>query len=103
MVLTGHDTNLSNIAGTLNLNWIIDGRRDDTPPGGALLFELRQLPDSSYQVSLSITPRRRLEQMRNVTPLTLDTPPARANIFIPGCSNFGGDVSLATGRVFSKP
>ena len=27
-----------------------------------------------------------LDQMRNVTPLTLDAPPARANIFIPGCS-----------------
>ncbi len=88
VVLTGHDTNLSNIAGTLNLNWIIDGRRDDTPPGGALLFELRQLPDSSYQVSVHYTAQT-LEQMRNVTPLTLDTPPARANIFIPGCSNPG--------------
>jgi 4-phytase / acid phosphatase len=42
VVLTGHDTNLSNIAGMLNVNWLIDGRRDDAPPGGALVFELRQ-------------------------------------------------------------
>ena len=88
IVLTGHDTNLSNIAGALNLNWIVDGRRDDTPPGGAFIFELRQLSDGSYQVSLHYTAQT-LEQMRKVTPLTLETPPARANIFIPGCSTSG--------------
>ncbi len=89
VVLTGHDTNLANIAGMLNLNWLIDGRRDDTPPGGALVFELRQRPDNgSYQVSAYYTAQT-LEQMRNVSLLTLDTPPARANIFIPGCSNPG--------------
>ena len=40
LILVGHDTNLAAIAGALNLNWLIDGRRDDTPPGGALVFEL---------------------------------------------------------------
>jgi 4-phytase/acid phosphatase len=89
VVLTGHDTNLTNIAGVLNLNWIIDGRRDDTPPGGALIFELRKRSDSAaYEVSIFYTAQT-LEQMRNLTPLTLDAPPARANIFIPGCSNAG--------------
>jgi 4-phytase/acid phosphatase len=88
VLLTGHDTNLSNIAGTLNINWLIDGRRDDTPPGGALIFDLWQQPDGSYQVSLHYTAQT-LEQMRNLTPLTLENPPARANVFIPGCSGAG--------------
>jgi 4-phytase/acid phosphatase len=89
VILTGHDTNLANIAGMLNLNWLIDERRDDTPPGGALIFELRQRPDSgSYHVSLYYTAQT-LEQMRTVSPLTLDKPPVRANIFVPGCSNPG--------------
>ncbi len=89
VVITGHDTNLTNIAGMLNLNWLIDGRRDDTPPGGALVFEVRQSPGGgSYQVSVYYTAQT-LEQMRNVSPLTLEAPPARANIFIPGCSNPG--------------
>jgi 4-phytase / acid phosphatase len=89
VVLTGHDTNLANIAGALNLNWIMDGRRDDTPPGGALVFELRKRPESEqYGVSIHYTAQT-LEQMRNLTPLTLDAPPARANIFIPGCSTAG--------------
>jgi 4-phytase/acid phosphatase len=88
VVLTGHDTNLSNMAATLNLNWIIDGRRDDTPPGGALVFELRELPGESYVVSTYYVAQT-LEQMRSLTPLTLQEPPARANVFVPGCSKAG--------------
>lgn len=86
VILVGHDTNLANIAGTLNLNWLIDGRRDDTPPGGALVFELWEHPaTSTYQVRAYYTSQT-LEQMRNVTMLTPESPPARANVFIPGCS-----------------
>jgi len=86
VVLVGHDTNLANIAGMLNLNWVVDGRRDDTPPGGAFVFELRQAPNGSgYEVNTYYTAQT-LEQMRQATPLTLEKPPARANIFIPGCS-----------------
>ena len=44
LILCGHDTNLVSIAGALHLNWIIDGRKDDTPPGGALVFELWKMP-----------------------------------------------------------
>jgi 4-phytase/acid phosphatase len=92
VVLTGHDTNLANIAGALNLNWIIDGRRDDTPPGGALIFELRQGRGSGvFEVSTYYLAQT-LEQMRNLTPLSplnLAKPPARADVFVPGCSQPG--------------
>jgi 4-phytase / acid phosphatase len=88
--LVGHDTNLANIAGTLGLNWLIDDRRDDTPPGGALIFELWGSSETStYEVRAYYTAQT-LEQMRNVTALTLEHPPAKANVFIPGCST-GGD------------
>ena len=91
VVLVGHDTNLANIAGALNLNWIVDGRRDDTPPGGALVFTLWERSGSSnYDVQAYYTAQT-LEQMRNLTELTLDVPPARANVFIPGCSTAGDD------------
>ena len=87
VILVGHDTNLANIAGTLGLNWFIDGRQDDTPPGGALVFELWQYPDTShYEVRMYFTSQT-LEQMREATVLTPNTPPARANVFLPGCSN----------------
>jgi len=42
LFLVGHDTNLANLAGVLRLNWIVDGRRDDTPPGSAIIIELWQ-------------------------------------------------------------
>ena len=93
IVMVGHDTNLSNIAGMLNINWLIDGRRDDTPPGGALIFELWQAPTpSGYEVRAYYTAQT-LEQMRNVTLLTLDKPPSRASVFLPGCSN--GEIDFA--------
>jgi 4-phytase / acid phosphatase len=93
VVMVGHDTNLANIAGALNLNWIIDGRRDDTPPGGALVFTLwKRSGNSNYDVQAYYTSQT-LEQMRNLTELTLDEPPARANVFIPGCSTSGDDFS----------
>jgi 4-phytase/acid phosphatase len=90
VILVGHDTNLANIAGALNLNWLIDGRQDDTPPGGALIFELwESSAASTYEVRTYYTAQT-LDQMRSVTALTLENPPARANVFIPGCST-GGD------------
>ena len=90
VILVGHDTNLANMAGALNLNWLVDGRRDDTPPGGALVFELWVHPETStYEIRAYYTSQT-LEQMRKVTKLTLEDPPARANVFIPGCST-GGD------------
>ena len=41
LIVVGHDTNISNIAGLLGISWLLDGYPpDDTPPGGALVFEL---------------------------------------------------------------
>jgi 4-phytase / acid phosphatase len=101
VILVGHDTNLANIAGMLSLNWLLDGRRDDTPPGGALVFELWQYPGvSSYKVRAFYTAQS-LEQMRNVTTLTLDRPPATANVFVPGCST-GGDGFFCEWKSFQQ-
>src|ERR1035437_103957 len=47
LVIVGHDANLSNIQGTLNLSWLLPGDLpNDTPPGGALVFELWRQPRS---------------------------------------------------------
>lgn len=68
------------------MNWIADGRRDDTPPGGALVFELwKTRTTEDYQVRVYFTVQT-LEQMRLATPLTLETPPQRVPVFLPGCS-----------------
>jgi 4-phytase/acid phosphatase len=93
LFLSGHDTNIATVAGALDLKWIIDGRRDDTPPGGALVFELWRSASGAYSVRLRYTAQT-LDQMRNATPLTLANPPADALVFVPACGKADGACSL---------
>ena len=86
LFLVGHDTNISTVAGTLGISWLIDGRRDDTPPGGALVFEVWSSPKTKDYAVRTYYISQTMQQMRDMVPLTLTVPPARANIFIPGCS-----------------
>jgi len=86
VILVGHDTNIVTSAGALGIDWIEDGRVDDTPPGGALVFELwRSRVDGKPFVRLEYTAQT-LEQMRKGETLTPANPPAEAPIFVPGCS-----------------
>jgi len=86
LVIVGHDSNLGNIQGALNLSWLLPGYQpNDTPPGGALVFELwRQPANGEYSVRTYYTAQT-LEQMRQALPLTLDSPPAKAAVFVPAC------------------
>jgi 4-phytase/acid phosphatase len=86
LFLIGHDTNLTTIGGLLGLTWIADGRRDDTPPGGSLVFELwkdRKSGEVSVRTYFTV---QTLEQMRSSVELTLSNPPQRVPVFLPGCS-----------------
>jgi 4-phytase / acid phosphatase len=89
LILVGHDTNLTNISGALDLGWLIDGRRDDTPPGGALVFEVWKQGSGDYAVRTYFMAQT-LDQMRNAAPLSLATPPEREGVFVPGCSRADG-------------
>lgn len=86
VVLVGHDTNISNIAGALGFSWRLQGYQpDDTPPGGALVFELwREPAEGKYSVRAYFICQT-LNQMRDALPLTLDSPPARAPLVVAGC------------------
>ena len=86
LIVVGHDTNISNIAGLLGISWLLDGYPpDDTPPGGALVFELWQQAQGEMAVSTYYVAQS-TGQMRNLAPLRLDSPPLKSPIFIPGCS-----------------
>lgn len=87
VVVMGHDTNLINLGGLLGLNWQVPGAADNPVlPGGALLVELRQrTADQRWLVRVSYVGQT-LEQIRTLTPLSLEHPPAIAPIFIPDCS-----------------
>lgn len=92
LLLAGHDTNIAAVAGVLGLHWIIDGRMDDTPPGGALIFELWKTTEGTYRVRLFYTAQT-LDQMRKASALTLTNPPLEVPLFVPGCS--GPDMSCS--------
>jgi 4-phytase/acid phosphatase len=92
LVITGHDTNLSNIAGMLGISWLLSGYQPvETPPGGALVFELWRQGTGEFVVSTYFTAQS-LEQMRKVLPLSLDDPPLKSPIFLPGCGR--GDQNM---------
>jgi len=86
LFLVGHDTNLSSIAGLLNLTWIVDGRRDDTPPGGTLIFELWRTRSTGNYFVQTWYATQTLEQMRSASALTLSDPPQRVHLYLPACS-----------------
>jgi 4-phytase/acid phosphatase len=90
LILVGHDTNLANIGGAMGLSWLIDGRRDDMPPGGALVFELWKRRDTGEYLVRTFYEAQTLDQMRNATPLSLQSPPQRVPVFVPGCSRADG-------------
>jgi 4-phytase/acid phosphatase len=85
VILVGHDTNIVTVAGALHIDWVFDGRADDTPPGGALLFELWRPRDGGKPFVRLEYIAQTLEQMRNSETLTPQNPPAVAPIFVPGC------------------
>ncbi len=87
IVLIASDTNISAFASLYHLDWLLPGYQSNTcSPGGAIVFELRQsLLTGEYLVRASYVGQT-LDQLRNLTPLTLAEPPASAPVFIPGCS-----------------
>jgi len=95
-ILVGHDTNLSNLSGMLDLRWRVPGQvPDDTPPESALIFSLwRGGAGSEWSAKLEfVTPS--LDQMRDLEPLTLESPPARLSLPIPACGSPSADGGCA--------
>ena len=86
LFLAGHDTNLSNISGMLDLSWRLAGyQTDETPPGGALIFSLWR--DSGGHLSVRTEYlAQTLDQMRNAEHLSAAKPPASQEVRIPGCA-----------------
>ena len=74
----GHDTNIANLAGIMDVTWTQAGyQRNQTPPAGALVFEVRLGPDKKQRVYTSYLAQSP-EQMRKAVPLTLELPPAES-------------------------
>jgi len=99
VVLTASNTNVTGLAGLLQLDWLVAGyQRDVAALGGALVFELRQSQRTGEFIVRAAYIAQTMDQLRNRTPLTLAAPPANVPVFIPGCSidNATFDCPLST-------
>ncbi len=87
LFLLGHDSDVSYLAGMLGISWLLgDYAPNCRPPGGAIVFEIWRDPASGKRSVRTYLRAQTLDQLRFATPLSLQTPPAKAPIFIPGCS-----------------
>ena len=86
-VLVGHDTNIADLGGFLDLHWKVPSYpRDDPPPGGALGFEV--LADAQGNRFVRAFYRSQtMDQVRELQPLTAGNAPAYEYLAIPGCAD----------------
>jgi len=87
IVLIASNTNLTGVAGLFHLDWLLPGYQADvSAPGGAMVLELRQSQSTGEYIVRASYVAQTMDQLRNLTALSLDAPPASAPVFIPGCS-----------------
>jgi hypothetical protein len=87
-VIISSDYYLSGLAGLLDAHWSLpDYQPDFCPPGGALVFELRQVTATGQYLVRVFYTAQTFDQLRNLTPLTLGAPPATQQLLIPGGSS----------------
>jgi 4-phytase/acid phosphatase len=88
LVIISSDYYLSGLAGLLDAHWLLpDYQPDFCPPGGALVFELRQVTATGQYLVRVFYTAQTFDQLRNLTPLTLGTPPATQQLLVPGGSS----------------
>jgi 4-phytase/acid phosphatase len=88
LVIISSDFYLAGLAGLLDAHWLLPGYQPDfCAPGGALVFELRQVRATGQYLVRVFYTAQTFDQLRNLTPLTLQVPPATMQLLIPGGSN----------------
>jgi 4-phytase/acid phosphatase len=86
VIFAGHDTNIANVAAMLGVCWKLpDLPENDTPPAGALVFELhRSTQTSKYSLQIRYV-YQMVEQLRTKSGLTLERPPKWIDVAVPRC------------------
>ena len=85
IVLTGHDTNLSNLAGVFGLDWHLPDQPDITAPGTMLAFERWRAKETGATVLRMRLFYQGMDQVRTLS----DTPLRTLTIVPPACDNAG--------------
>ncbi|HXD36903.1 MAG TPA: histidine-type phosphatase [Rhodanobacter sp.] len=85
-VLVGHDTNIADLGGMLDLHWQVpDYPRDDPPPGGAIGFEVLANP-AGQQFVRAFYRAQTMDQVRELQQLDAANAPSYTYLPIPGCA-----------------
>lgn len=93
VIFAGHDTNIANIAGIFDFKWKpCDLPENDTPPAGALVFELYKDPlKDNYWIRVRYV-YQRVKQLRTRVPLSLAHPPQWLDVALLSCRNDDCDI-----------
>ena len=95
VVIISSDGYVTGLAGLLRMHWLLPGYQPDfSAPGGALVFELRQARSTKEYLVRAFYTSQTFDQLRNLTPLTLQNPPASMQLLIPGGSNSATDLDV---------
>ena len=98
-VIISSDLFVIGLAGLLGLHWQLPGYQPDyCAPGGALVFELRQSRASGEYLVRAFYTAQTWDQLRNLTPLTLEVPPATVQLLIPGGREPGAGLDVTFER-----
>jgi len=88
LVIISSDAYLAGLAGLLHMHWLLPGYQPDfCPPGGALVFELRQVTATGRYLVRVFYTAQTFDQLRNLTTLSLGVPPATQQLLVPGGSS----------------
>ena len=68
-IIFGHDTTLENMAGFFGLDWALKNQPDNTPPGGALVFEVYRDDKSASEFLRTSLLYQTADQLRQATVL----------------------------------
>ena len=98
LVIVSSDDYVAGLAGLLDLHWLLSGYQPDfCAPGGALVFELRQVTTTGQYLVRVFYTAQTFDQLRDLTPLTLAAPPATMQLLVPGGSSTTNlDVDFST-------
>jgi 4-phytase/acid phosphatase len=82
-VISGHDTNLSNLAGVFGLSWILPDEPDVTAPDTTLAFEVWRVGDE--ETVRAVVYSQSLQQLRTAAALDLAHPAGVTSASFAGC------------------
>jgi len=95
LVINSSDAYVVGLANLLHMHWLLPGYQPDyCPPGGALVFELRQSKSNGEFIVRVHYTAQTFDQLRDLTPLTLSQPPATMPLLIPGAKRAADDLDI---------